>query len=79
MDMTYAFLAHLYGDDDKIMTAVMNGMEYAPHTDPHWDPFSIVHKVILLVPLEQYKAKIYQVPGADVAGSVADCVRPVGY
>ena len=45
MDMMYAFLRHVYGDDDADLTAIMNGMEYAPHTDPHWDPFSIVHKV----------------------------------
>ncbi|KAF6827574.1 DJ-1/PfpI family protein [Colletotrichum plurivorum] len=43
MDMTYAFLKQLYGEEQA--GSVMNGMEYAPHTDPDWDPFSIVWKV----------------------------------
>lgn len=43
MDMTYAFLKHLYGTE--MLDAVMNGIEYAPHVDPHWDPFSVVHDV----------------------------------
>jgi putative intracellular protease/amidase len=43
MDMTYAFLKMMYGTDG--LNDVMNGIEYAPHQDPHWDPFSIVHKV----------------------------------
>ncbi|KAF6807011.1 DJ-1/PfpI family protein [Colletotrichum sojae] len=43
MDMTYAFLNQLYGEEQA--DSVMNGMEYAPHVDPDWDPFSIVWKV----------------------------------
>ncbi|KAK4033772.1 class I glutamine amidotransferase-like protein [Parachaetomium inaequale] len=43
IDMTYAFLKHLYGEDDPVLIRTMNGIEYAPHTDPNWDPFSIVH------------------------------------
>ena len=43
--MMYAFLRHLYGEDDPNLVATMNTMEYAPHTDPNWDPFSIVHNV----------------------------------
>jgi hypothetical protein len=43
--MTYDFLAHLYGAKDEALVDVMNRIEYAPHTDPHWDPFSVVHKV----------------------------------
>jgi hypothetical protein len=43
MDMTYAFLRHVYGDDPRL-TAVMNAIEYAPHTNADWDPFSVVHK-----------------------------------
>jgi putative intracellular protease/amidase len=43
MDMMYAFLTHVYGD--KKVDSVMNMIEYAPHTDPHWDPFSVVHNV----------------------------------
>lgn len=41
--MTFAFLKHLFGEEQA--GSVMNGMEYAPHTDPDWDPFSIVWKV----------------------------------
>lgn len=43
--MTYAFLSHLYGEKDKVVTQAINRMEYSPHTDPHWDPYSVVHKV----------------------------------
>jgi transcriptional regulator GlxA family with amidase domain len=43
MDMTYAFLKHLYGPDT--VNPAMDRVEYAPHTDPQWDPFSIVHNV----------------------------------
>jgi hypothetical protein len=43
MDMTYAFLKHFYGKDDKEVDSNMNAIEFAPHTDPHWDPFSVVH------------------------------------
>ncbi|KAF2249086.1 class I glutamine amidotransferase-like protein [Trematosphaeria pertusa] len=59
MDMMYAFMKHLYGTDN--LDQVMNLIEYAPHLDPHWDPFSVVHKV----------------PGADMNASLADCVVPV--
>lgn len=45
MDMAYAFLSHLYGKDDENLTRVMNGIEYSPHTDPHWDPYSVIHQV----------------------------------
>ncbi|RYO78303.1 hypothetical protein DL766_009008 [Monosporascus sp. MC13-8B] len=45
LDMTYAFLRHFYGEDDSALETMMNGIEYAPHTDPDWDPFSVVHKV----------------------------------
>ena len=45
MDMTYAFLQNLYGADNADVATVMNTIEYAPHTDPHWDPFSVVWKV----------------------------------
>lgn len=43
LDMTYAFMKSLYGDE--VVDAVMNSIEYAPHTNPHWDPFSVVHNV----------------------------------
>jgi hypothetical protein len=42
--MTYAFLKNLYGDEPDIVN-LTNNIEYAPHTDPRWDPFSIVAKV----------------------------------
>lgn len=45
MDMMYAFLKHFYGDDDEVLARVMNGIEYAPHTNADWDPFSVVFKV----------------------------------
>jgi hypothetical protein len=41
--MTYAFLSSVYGRDQ--LDAVMNIIEYTPHTDPHWDPFSVVYNV----------------------------------
>ncbi|KAK4215805.1 dj-1 family protein [Rhypophila decipiens] len=63
MDMVYAFLSHLYGEKDPVITKAMNGIEYSPHTDPHWDPYSVVHKV----------------PGANANVSLADVVKPVGY
>lgn len=47
MDITYAFLKHLYGEHDEIIVNTMNGIEYAPHTNADWDPFSVVHEVCL--------------------------------
>jgi len=41
--MTYALLRWLYGSEK--VNATMNVSEYAPHVDPHWDPFSVVHNV----------------------------------
>lgn len=46
MDMAYAFLKYVYGTE--YLDVVMNGIEYAPHTDPHWDPFAVVHNVSIL-------------------------------
>ncbi|KAH6632544.1 class I glutamine amidotransferase-like protein [Chaetomium tenue] len=46
IDMMYAFLAHYYSDDEAGVQNMINGVEYAPHTDPHWDPFSIVHNAL---------------------------------
>lgn len=64
MDMTYAFIREYYGADDDMPLRVVNLMEYAPHTDAHWDPFSVVHNV----------------PGADAAQrGLADCTKPAGY
>jgi len=50
MDMMYAFLKHIYGDEEWV-DFVMNLIEYVPHTDPHWDPFSVVWKVSLFFTL----------------------------
>jgi len=43
--MVYAFLQHYYSDDRASVQEMLNIIEYAPHQDPHWDPFSIVHNV----------------------------------
>ncbi|RVD81264.1 uncharacterized protein DFL_009134 [Arthrobotrys flagrans] len=43
IDMTYAFFNKIYGP--QIMKDVMNDMEYAPHTNPNYDPFSVVFNV----------------------------------
>lgn len=50
--MAYAFLKHFYGSDDETLIATMNGIEYAPHTNASWDPFSVVHQVrtLALIP-----------------------------
>lgn len=60
MDLTYAWIKKVYGQTG-LVRAVMNGIEYAPHTDRDWDPFSVVHDV----------------PGADRGRSLESCVRPV--
>ncbi|KAK6538027.1 hypothetical protein TWF694_010920 [Orbilia ellipsospora] len=59
IDMTYAFLSKLYGT--KHMNSVMNAMEYAPHTNPNWDPF----------------AATFKVPGASPDSSTPDCPKPL--
>ncbi|CAK7213020.1 hypothetical protein SEUCBS140593_001705 [Sporothrix eucalyptigena] len=61
MDMMYAFMKMYYGETN--VDTLMNNIEYAPHTDASWDPFSVVHNV----------------PGANKTRSLADCVGPVGY
>ena len=43
IDMMYAFMKHYYGTRE--INGVMNTIEFAPHTDPHWDPFAAVHNV----------------------------------
>ncbi|KAK6519121.1 hypothetical protein TWF281_003810 [Arthrobotrys megalospora] len=60
MDMTYAFLSHVYGTEQ--LNSIMNAIEYAPHTDPSWDPFSVV----------------WNVPGANQGGPIESCVKPAG-
>lgn len=61
MDMTYALLSWMYGSAQVNFT--MNLIELSPHTNQHWDPYSIVHKV----------------PGADMNGPLKDLVGPVGF
>ncbi|KAL2148031.1 hypothetical protein VTI28DRAFT_87 [Corynascus sepedonium] len=63
IDMVYAFLQHYYSDDRASVQEMLNIIEYAPHQDPHWDPFSIVHNV----------------PGVDKNRSLVDCVSPAGF
>lgn len=41
--MIYAFAKHLYGGE--VVDTLFNAIEYAPHTNPDWDPFSVVHDV----------------------------------
>jgi transcriptional regulator GlxA family with amidase domain len=48
MDMMYAFLKHIYGEEEWV-DWVLNLIEYVPHTDPHWDPFAVVWKVSSLI------------------------------
>lgn len=43
MDMMWAFMGHYYGFEAA--NATVNGIEYTPHTDPHWDAFAVVHDV----------------------------------
>jgi transcriptional regulator GlxA family with amidase domain len=43
MDMTYALLGWMYGTEK--LNATVNNIEYAPHTDEHWDPYAVVQKV----------------------------------
>lgn len=47
LDMAYALVKKMYGVD--AVRPAINGMEYAPHTDAHWDPFSVVHDVSSVV------------------------------
>jgi transcriptional regulator GlxA family with amidase domain len=43
MDMTYAFISTVFSSD--IAKQLANVMEYEPHTDPEWDPFSEIWHV----------------------------------
>ena len=43
MDMTYAFISHIFSP--TIAKRVADVIEYEPHTDPDWDPFSEVWNV----------------------------------
>jgi len=59
MDMMVAFLREVYGD--PVVNTSVNNVEYAPHVDPSWDPFSIVHKV----------------PGANMSMPLKELVGPL--
>jgi len=43
MDMTYAFISTVFSPD--IAKQLANVMEYEPHTNPEWDPFSEIWHV----------------------------------
>ena len=43
MDMTYAFISTVFSAD--LATQIANVMEYEPHTNPEWDPFSDIWQV----------------------------------
>jgi hypothetical protein len=45
--MTCAFMKYLHGTGD--LDQVIGGVEYAPHTNPRWDPFSVVWNVSTLL------------------------------
>lgn len=42
--MTHRFVSMYWGAETA--TRVANGLEYAPHTDPHWDPFAVIHGLV---------------------------------
>jgi len=43
MDATYALLNYLYGPEP--LNQMMNVIEWAPHTNPSWDPYAAVFSV----------------------------------
>ncbi|KAK1828846.1 class I glutamine amidotransferase-like protein [Podospora conica] len=61
MDMTYEFVKVLLGSD--VAASTINAMEYTPHVEREWDPYSVV----------------FEVAGADTSRPMGDCVGPVGY
>lgn len=58
--MAYAFIRHYWCKRPEVAVGVANGVEYAPHTDKDWDPFSVIHNI----------------PGANHSRSLVDCVGP---
>jgi transcriptional regulator GlxA family with amidase domain len=44
MDMTYAWLSHVYGAEGPVNLRT-NGIEYAPHLDSAWDPYAVYFNV----------------------------------
>jgi transcriptional regulator GlxA family with amidase domain len=42
IDMMWAFLRHVYG---PILDKLVNSIEYTPHTNADWDPFSVLFNV----------------------------------
>ena len=46
MDMTYAWLTHVYGAEGPVNLRT-NGIEYAPHLNPSWDPYAVYYNVSL--------------------------------
>ncbi|CBX90446.1 hypothetical protein LEMA_P065720.1 [Plenodomus lingam JN3] len=60
IDMMYEFLGQFYGKEGAL-NYMTNVIEYAPHTNPNWDPYGPVHNV----------------PGANATSPTLDCVGPV--
>lgn len=58
MDLTYRFVWVYWGPETAVKVA--NSIEYAPHTNADWDPFSVIHKI----------------PGADYNRTLVDCIGP---
>jgi hypothetical protein len=50
--MAYAFFKRLMGAE--AVDRILNAMEYTPHVNEHWDPFSVVHKVRVVVLRRQF-------------------------
>ncbi|XP_014553684.1 hypothetical protein COCVIDRAFT_106956 [Bipolaris victoriae FI3] len=44
LDMTYAWLSHVYGAEGPVNQQT-NGIEYAPHLDSSWDPYAVIFNV----------------------------------
>lgn len=44
LDMTYAWLSHVYGAEGPVNQQT-NSIEYAPHLDSSWDPYAVVFNV----------------------------------
>lgn len=52
IDMTYAFFRKFLSP--AVVDRVINSLEYTPHVDEHWDPYSVVHNVSSIGVVRQY-------------------------
>ncbi|KAK3369735.1 class I glutamine amidotransferase-like protein [Lasiosphaeria ovina] len=91
IDMTYAFVRALLGD--AVAKATINGIEYTPHVDREWDPYSVVFNVsggpllpsslVCGTTARWHEVDNYcvssQVTGANTTRPLGDCVGPAGY